>query len=59
MCHMYKYVLKHPFRQDMVMIGDKDQQLPYCDTDNFSRYLIVGHLDPLVSELVPTGFIIV
>ena len=44
MCHMYRYVLKHPFRQDGHDGLNMDQQLLYFYTDNFSSYLIVGHL---------------
>ena len=44
MWHIYKYVLKQPFRQDGHDRLNMDQQLPYFYTDIFSRYLIVGHL---------------
>ena len=45
MWYMYKYVLKHPFRQDgHDRLKIMDQQLPYFQTDNLSRYLIVGHI---------------
>ena len=43
--HMYKYVLKHPFRQGACHEkSNMDKQLPYFYTDNFSCYLIVGYL---------------
>ena len=35
MRHMYKYVLKHHFRQDDHDRLNKDQQSPYFNTDNF------------------------
>ena len=35
--HMYKYVSKHPFRQDDHDRLNMDLQLPYFYTDNFSR----------------------
>ena len=41
---MYRNILKHPFRQDGHVRLVMDQQSPYFYTDNFSCYLIVGHL---------------
>ena len=49
MLHVYRYVLKQPFRQDGHWSNGHDrlnidQQLPYHYTDNYSRYLFFGHL---------------
>ena len=41
MWHIYKYVLKRPFRQDGHERLNLDRQLPYFYIDNCSRYIIV------------------
>ena len=42
MWHVYKYVLKHPLRQNVHDRLNVDQQLPYFYTDNLSRYQSSG-----------------